>query len=141
MMIEKLKFEEELRAVINRHSKENSSNTPDFILAQYLLGCLNSFDTAVQQRETWYGRDARPNEIIDHIQQEKEYHLNKGNVELKPTKEMLDIRSILEKTLIEAGQRRTIYNGCYLKLNLDTFKWFINQAEQKISSLIKKGKK
>jgi hypothetical protein len=81
------------------------------------------------------------NEIIDHIQQEKEYHLNKGNVELKPTKEMLDIRSILEKTLIEAGQRRTIYNGCYLKLNLDTFKWFINQAEQKISSLIKKGKK
>ena len=29
-------FEEELKTLINRCSKENESNTPDFILAQYL---------------------------------------------------------------------------------------------------------
>ena len=54
------KFEEELRSAINRTSQENASNTPDYILAQYLNGCLAAFNTAVQQRETWYGRDARP---------------------------------------------------------------------------------
>ena len=53
-------FRRELQELINRHSRENASNTPDFILAQYLDGCLANFDTAVQQRETWYGRDARP---------------------------------------------------------------------------------
>lgn len=53
-------FEKELEEIINRHSKENDSNTPDFILAQYILGCLAAFNTAVQQREMWYGRDPRP---------------------------------------------------------------------------------
>lgn len=46
----------ELSAVLNRHSVENGSNTPDFILAQYLLGCLAAFETAVNAREKWYGR-------------------------------------------------------------------------------------
>jgi len=53
-------LEQELAAVLNRFSQENASNTPDYILAQFMLGCLASFNTAVQQRETWYGRDARP---------------------------------------------------------------------------------
>lgn len=49
-------LETELAAALNRHSAENASNTPDFILAQYLLGCLAAWNTATQQRETWYGR-------------------------------------------------------------------------------------
>jgi hypothetical protein len=53
-------LESAIRIAINTHSAENDSNTPDFILAQYLLGCLEAFNMAVQQRETWYGRDARP---------------------------------------------------------------------------------
>ena len=55
-------FEKELAALINRHSKENESNTPDWVLAQYLSACLAAFTIATQQRETWYGRDARPSE-------------------------------------------------------------------------------
>ncbi len=50
---------EDIRSAINRHSAENGSNTPDFILAQYLEACLAAFDVAVQRRETWYGRDPR----------------------------------------------------------------------------------
>lgn len=53
-------FLNELQALINRYSQENASNTPDFILAQYLDSCLQAWNTATQQRETWYGRDARP---------------------------------------------------------------------------------
>lgn len=55
-------FLDELETLLNRYSQENASNTPDFILAQYLNGCLSIFNTAIQQRETWYGRDARPTE-------------------------------------------------------------------------------
>jgi hypothetical protein len=53
-------FEKELRELINRHNGEGTSNTPDFILAYYLESCLLAFNTATQQRETWYGRDAAP---------------------------------------------------------------------------------
>ena len=55
-----LSLEGELRQVINRHSAETGSDTPDFILAQYLIGCLNLFDSAVGKRESWYGRDLKP---------------------------------------------------------------------------------
>ncbi len=49
-------FRKEIESVINKHSQENVSNTPDFILATYILGCLNAFDTAVLKREAYYGR-------------------------------------------------------------------------------------
>lgn len=56
-------FEKEIESLINRYSQENVSNTPDFVLAQFILGCLAAFNTAVQQREGLYGRDPRPTEI------------------------------------------------------------------------------
>lgn len=46
----------DIESAINRHCAENASNTPDFILAEYLLGCLDAFDAAVSRREQWYGR-------------------------------------------------------------------------------------
>jgi len=52
--MEQSEFRKQLAGLINKFSRENASNTPDFILAQYLDGCLVAFDTAVQQREVWY---------------------------------------------------------------------------------------
>lgn len=49
-------FEQQLEWLINCHSQENASNTPDFILAQYLIGCLEAWNAAVRRREEWYGR-------------------------------------------------------------------------------------
>lgn len=50
-------FKDELTSALNRYSAENRSNTPDFILAKYLIGCLNAFDVAVNMREDYYGRE------------------------------------------------------------------------------------
>lgn len=49
-------FAKGLESLINRFSQENGSDTPDFILAQYLLGCLSAWNDAVKMREKWYGR-------------------------------------------------------------------------------------
>jgi len=48
-------FRKELEILLNRTSMESGSNTPDFILARYLLDCLLAFDNAVTSRENWYG--------------------------------------------------------------------------------------
>jgi hypothetical protein len=49
-------FERELTALINRHSLEGESDTPDFILAKYLVFCLKVFNETTKLREQWYGR-------------------------------------------------------------------------------------
>jgi len=49
-------FIQELRDLINKQSLENSSDTPDFILAEYLNGCLELFNQTMVKREKWYGR-------------------------------------------------------------------------------------
>ena|ERR1700722_5869605 len=49
-------FVDELRSLINRHCVENDSNTPDFLLAEYLLSVLNAYTTLNNKRERWYGR-------------------------------------------------------------------------------------
>lgn len=50
-------FRKDLQNLINIHSIENGSNTPDFILADYLMMCLSNFEKTVKVREKWYGRD------------------------------------------------------------------------------------
>jgi len=49
-------FEKKLAALINECSMENGSNTPDFLLAKYLVGCLVNYNAAIMARESWYGR-------------------------------------------------------------------------------------
>lgn len=49
------KFIKELETLINRFSKENGSNTPDYILAEYINGCLANFNKTVMKRSEWYG--------------------------------------------------------------------------------------
>lgn len=52
----KTAFRAELEKLINRESMENGSDTPDFILAEYLSDMLEIFDRTVRAREKWYGR-------------------------------------------------------------------------------------
>lgn len=59
-------FEKELEALINRWSKENASNTPDFILAGYLRQCLNAWNVCTQERDRWYSLDLRPGRRTGH---------------------------------------------------------------------------
>lgn len=56
-------FKKELASLINRYSIENDSNTPDFILADYVVECLNSFANTSKTREKWYGKELK---ILDN---------------------------------------------------------------------------
>lgn len=58
-------FEKELEHLINKYSKENGSNTPDFVLAQFLSQCLEVFNQTMKVREKWYGR-----EIVNHAEKD-----------------------------------------------------------------------
>jgi hypothetical protein len=53
-------FEAELAALINRHSKENGSNTPDYILANFLNTCLEAYNKTNIWRAKWFHPDGVP---------------------------------------------------------------------------------
>jgi hypothetical protein len=47
-------FEHDLMDLINRHSLENESDTPDYVLATYLVSCLESYNEAVNSRKEYF---------------------------------------------------------------------------------------
>lgn len=57
-------FGREIERAINLHSRENGSNTPDFILAAFLVRCLSAWDEAIRRREEWYGRAFMPGALF-----------------------------------------------------------------------------
>lgn len=60
-------FRKELTTLLNRYNAENSSNTPDFILAEYIENCLDAFDNASRKREKWYGHYHKPGGVVISI--------------------------------------------------------------------------
>ena len=51
---------DEVQSLLNRHSRENKSQTPDFILAQYLASALEAYEQAVNSRDSWYSITQSP---------------------------------------------------------------------------------
>lgn len=47
-------FRESIRLAINRNNKEAGSDTPDIILTEYLMKCLEAFDEATRARDKYY---------------------------------------------------------------------------------------
>lgn len=46
-------FKKELEKLINAHSIDNLTNTPDFILAEYLVGMINEYRKHESLIRTW----------------------------------------------------------------------------------------
>lgn len=57
-------FQTELQAVLNRHNQEGHSNTPDFLLAEFITQCVTAFNKTVQARDGWYGVKLAPGEKV-----------------------------------------------------------------------------
>ncbi len=55
----KTEFRKKLEQLINCESMENGSNTPDFMLAEFLCDVLEAWDRTVTAREKWYGREEK----------------------------------------------------------------------------------
>jgi hypothetical protein len=48
-------FDKELESLISRYSMEAGSNTPDYILVEFMKNSLENFHQATRLRDNWYG--------------------------------------------------------------------------------------
>ena len=58
-------LQDEIAGALNRHGRENKSNTPDFILAKMMIDALAAFESASLDREKWYGKSLSTTIIKD----------------------------------------------------------------------------
>ena len=67
---QRLDFRMELQNLLNRYSIENDSDSPDFILAAYLIRCLDAFALTVRERDNWYGYTPQKLPVIPAVSEE-----------------------------------------------------------------------
>lgn len=60
-------FVRDLAALLNRHSSENGSNTPDFILAEFMCSAMVAFNGAVNDRKRWYGTKITRERVLQAV--------------------------------------------------------------------------
>lgn len=95
-MSTKSKFLIQLTSLLNKHSKENQSNTPDYILANYLSSCLNAFNKATNARDSYYNEN-KNKELVVHNNPIQEFVLGRNPIieklgeEPKPYIEFKDV--------------------------------------------------
>ena len=61
----------ELSHVMN--GRENASDTPDFVLGEYLFLCLRAFEITSRRREKWWGHPATFEGKLDRVEEGKEF--------------------------------------------------------------------
>jgi len=70
-----MSLKEDLTNLLNRNCAESASNTPDYVLAEYLCACLKAFECAARSRENWYGMELTPGmSCADRIEQASHGH-------------------------------------------------------------------
>ncbi len=65
-----LSFERELSELLNRYSKENDSDTPDYLLSEYLVKTLDALNAAIKARQVWNTRHLDAAALADELERE-----------------------------------------------------------------------
>jgi hypothetical protein len=89
-----MSLKDDIAKLLNIVSAENASDTPDFILGEYLVGCLDAFDRAVKRREEWYGRPCGSGKSIMGVQVIVDPGMPPGTIELRSPKSTVRVENL-----------------------------------------------
>ncbi len=65
-----LNFERELSELLNRYSKEHDSDTPDYLLSEYLVKTLDALNVAIKARQAWFHGHLDADALADELERE-----------------------------------------------------------------------
>lgn len=102
----KSEFRIELEQLLNRHSMENGCDSPDFILAKFLVSALDNFNAAVNEREEWYGRQKHLSDIPEAI------NIPDINLEPSTTEPLIDLDSTGKAPYLKQSKTDETYRIC-----------------------------
>lgn len=104
-------FRQDLEELINKYGMENGSNTPDFMLADYLMACLRAFDKVMKRRDQWYGKKLC-RKIVDEnkddqqkIMDDIEYNNMCARATLYPSKSIKEVEDLQYMERVETSYK------------------------------------
>ena len=56
----RLAFKKDLSGLINAFGLDNDANTPDYILADYLMDCFNVYRATKEANDRWHSSEPQP---------------------------------------------------------------------------------
>ena len=62
-----VRFRQELTDLINRHSIDNDTNTPDFILSQMMCRTIQDVYELNESRDKWFGKGQGFHEVQETV--------------------------------------------------------------------------
>jgi len=68
-------FEDGLEIIINKYNIDTVSNIPDFVLAKYLISCIENLTSSVKEYNEWHGIKIEQKEKFADLKQ-NDNHLN-----------------------------------------------------------------
>ncbi len=86
-------LEKKFSDLLNCESRENDSNTPDYMLAEFMVKCLEAFELTSNKREVWYGIELEPGGINIPKEKLKELEAIKDTEIIKKAPEEWDCNS------------------------------------------------
>ena len=84
-----MSFERELEDLLNKYCIESKASTPDYIVAKYVMNCLESMNNVIKHRDHWY--DLRRKHKF--IYSESEETINKVNERMMTEEEKEKLKS------------------------------------------------
>jgi hypothetical protein len=94
-------FKKELEQLLNKYSIDNDTNTPDFILADYLTGCIKVYNKTTVKRDDWSGRGHGIIELEAPTPELKSNKIKKSKDMIGPDdKDRYDLKEILDELII-----------------------------------------
>jgi len=133
-------FRQDLEEVINKHSMENGSNTPDFMLADYLMGCLRAFDKLMKRRDLWYGKKL-VRKIVDEdkddqqkIMEDIDYNNMCARATLYPGKSIAEVHDIQYMPRLEESYKfiNSVLLGTTPMNDKQTHQWVTKTLEGRL---------
>jgi hypothetical protein len=134
-------FRQDLEELINKHSMENGSNTPDFMLAEYLMDCLRAFDKVMKRRDLWYGKKL-VREFVDKDKDEQQkimddidYNNMCARATLYPGKSIEEVKDIQFMNRVEESYKfiNSVLLGTMPMNNRQTREWVQKTLEGRLS--------
>lgn len=92
--MDKISFGKELEELINRHSIDNDLNTPDFILSEYVIRCLENFSTTTLARDGWVRTPIQINSNWCNCQQSEYHNINGAMICARCNKPMTNLANL-----------------------------------------------
>jgi hypothetical protein len=130
-------FKKDLEVLINRYCIENTCNTPDFILSDFLFNCLRSYSDAIITRDGWFDFNPFKNKIEADKEESKSKDFLTATVNIENTDIFQQIIKLISEIKNDENLHSALKNKIVKRINeiTTTFDYLGDETEKEYNPM------